>query len=203
MQEYQEAQLDKFLREERNDAIGWARELLQRSDWLILDTETTGLDSQAEVCQLAVLSPQGIVRLDTLVKPTRPIPDGASRIHGITDAMVETAPSFRDVGPNLSFLLEGNDLVVYNLAFDTRILAQSAQAVGLTWPLFGPVPYEKRHCAMVQYARWFGDWHDYHQSFTYQRLPTLAKGLAHSALTDCRSTLALIRQMAEAKLDEP
>src|SRR6185437_1044792 len=50
----------------------WARELLTRDDWVVLDTETTGLDAGAEVIDLAVLDRNGTVLLETLLRPLRP-----------------------------------------------------------------------------------------------------------------------------------
>jgi DNA polymerase III epsilon subunit-like protein len=44
---------------DRDKAILWARELMGRKDWLILDTETTGL-KDAEICQIGILSPSGL-----------------------------------------------------------------------------------------------------------------------------------------------
>ena len=54
----------------------------QASEWLlnchILDTETTGLDNQAEIVEISIIAQQGQVVLDTLVKPLRPIPADAT-----------------------------------------------------------------------------------------------------------------------------
>ena len=58
---------------------------------LILDTETTGLGDDAEVVELAVIDCAGAVLLDTLVRPSGPVPAEAAAIHGITDAMAANA----------------------------------------------------------------------------------------------------------------
>ena len=60
---------------------------------LILDTETTGLGDEAEICEIAVIRQDGSVVLDTLVRPTGKISEDATRVHGITDADVRDAPS--------------------------------------------------------------------------------------------------------------
>jgi DNA polymerase-3 subunit epsilon len=61
---------------------------MDRPNALILDTETTGLDGDAEVVELAVIDCAGSVPLDILVRPIGPIPVEAAAIHGITDAML-------------------------------------------------------------------------------------------------------------------
>ena len=45
---------DDFITEARHNAYVWARNLLSipASHWIILDTETTGLDESAEVIQI-------------------------------------------------------------------------------------------------------------------------------------------------------
>ena len=60
--------------------------------WVILDTETTGLDNTAEAIQIGVLAPDGNVLLNTLVNPICHIPENVTHIHGITNEMVEDAP---------------------------------------------------------------------------------------------------------------
>ncbi|HHQ4784521.1 TPA: hypothetical protein ACSPZU_004090, partial [Aeromonas veronii] len=48
------------------------------SNWLlncnILDTETTGLDDQAEIVEISIIDQLGKVVFDSLVKPQKPIP---------------------------------------------------------------------------------------------------------------------------------
>jgi hypothetical protein len=63
--------------EVHQEAIDWARELMGRQDWVLLNTETTGLGPDDEVVEIAVLDPTGRALLDTLVRPPRPIPPAA------------------------------------------------------------------------------------------------------------------------------
>ena len=178
----------------RKQAAIWSRELLERDPdtWVILDTETTGLGSDAQVIQIGVLDGRGNVLLDNvLVKPTQPIPSDATAIHHITNAMVRDAPSFTDVMPHLREVVEGKLLVIYNAQYDMRLLVQSGKAHN-----FGiQLGIEGFTCAMLQYAEWVGEWNDYHKSFRWQKL----QGGDHSALGDCRATLDVIRQMAESE----
>ena len=186
--------MDKeFFLRARQQAVSWARDLLKRdpATWVILDTETTGLGTDAQIIQIGVLDGMGNVLLDNvLVKPTKPIPADATAVHHITNAMVRDAPSFTDVMPHLHKVVEGKLLVIYNAQYDMRLLVQSGKAHN-----FGiQLGIEGFTCAMLQYAEWVGEWNDYRGSFRWQKL----QGGDHSALGDCRATLDVIRQMAES-----
>ena len=178
---------------DRLAAEGWARGLFRSGDeWVVVDTETTGLDPSAEAVQIAVLTLTGEVLLDTLVRPSQPIPWGASRVHGITDAHVVAAPTYAELHRELARLLERRSVVAYNAAFDERILRQTAARYGL------PAPRSRWECAMRQYARWRNEWDERKQDYRWHKLPLLAApGVrAHTASGDCRATLHVLRRMA-------
>lgn len=176
--------------EDRDKASEWARSLLACPDCAILDTETTGLSREDEIVQVAVLSADGRVLLDTLVRPTRSIPPDATAIHGITDRDVAGAPIFPEIYDQLRALLEANRIVIYNAEFDLRLLNQTLLKYGLPKWTFPP---DRVDCAMLRYSAWIGEiWGD--GSYKWQKLV----GGDHSALGDCRATLALIRRMAES-----
>jgi DNA polymerase III subunit epsilon len=177
--------------ETQEAAALWATKVLAQNDAFILDTETTGLDNRAEVCQIAIITMQGQILLNSLVKPTRPISANATRIHSITNAIVADAPTIADLAGQLREILGGATVVVYNSAFDLRILEQSLYAVRAPFelPLFGAYTYE---CAMEAYAAWVGEWNHYYGNYRYQPLP----GGDHTALGDCRATLGVLKRMA-------
>jgi DNA polymerase-3 subunit epsilon len=175
---------------DQEQASDWARKLLARTDVVILDTETTGLHGSAEIVQIAIIDLTGAVLLDTLVKPLRPIPMDATHIHGITDVMVDSAPTFDVLAPQLRELLSGLTCVVYNASFDERMLEQSARARELTYEV--PIFAADYTCAMEMWSQYVGAWSSYHQSYTWQKLP----GGDHSALGDACACLAVLRQMA-------
>ncbi|MEZ4497878.1 MAG: exonuclease domain-containing protein [Thermomicrobiales bacterium] len=64
----------EFRREDRDRAIAWARSVVSDSRVIYLDTETTGLDRTAEIIDIALVTNDGAVLFNTLVKPVRPIP---------------------------------------------------------------------------------------------------------------------------------
>jgi hypothetical protein len=52
-----------------------------------LGTETTGIDGDAEVIEIAIIDIRGYVLLDTLIRPQGDIPAEATAIHGINAAL--------------------------------------------------------------------------------------------------------------------
>ncbi len=123
-------------------------------------------------------------------------------IHGITDADVADAPTIADLLPQLRRLMAGKPVTSYNLAFDSRTLGQSIAAVSLEGPVDWRAPVE---CLMEMYAEWWGDWSDYHGSYTWQSLGTAldqcglhVDGQLHRALADAKGALELLRRMARS-----
>ena len=140
---------------DRAEAIRAARQLLERSPF-ILDTETTGLGSEAEVCEIAVVASDGRVMLDRRVCPSRPIPADATRIHGITDADVADAPRLNRL-TGLIRRLDNPDITIaiYNAEYDLRLIDQSLGSTNY-------LDRENTHCIMELYAQFYGDWDDWH-----------------------------------------
>ena len=107
-----------------------------------LDFETTDLDiSTARIVEVGVVSlscqrptsPTFTTLLDTLVDPGIPIPQAASRVHGISDARATMAPPTRDVLVRLLSILNDFDAVVgFNIDdYDWRVLAAECRRWGL------------------------------------------------------------------------
>ena len=111
-----------FIERDRVSAVLWAREQLSQNDWVILDTETTGL-YDAEIVEIAIIERTEETLLDTLIKPSIPIPAEVTEIHGITDEMVADAPTFPQVYPRIDAALKKKRVIIYNASFDIKILA--------------------------------------------------------------------------------
>lgn len=181
----------------RAQVIEWALETIRRSDVLYLDTETTGLGDRDELVDIAAVDNSGRVLLNTLIKPRQPIPARATEIHGITDEMVRTAPSWSDVYPRyLDLLASYRHVIVYNADFDQRMIQQTCIAVMLS------PPRATWHCAMKQYAAFAGLPSQYGHSFRWHQLGTAVSQLGvtlipdHSALADAQACREVVRAMA-------
>jgi len=176
----------------RTDCAETARSWLDEHP-VFLDTEATGTDDYAEICEIAVIAPNGEVMIDEVVRPSRPIPLSATDVHGISDADVEDAPTMADLEPELKEILIGSPCAIYNADFDTRLLRQSSSS---GWLLEWPHDPTRLHCVMELAARWHGDWSDHHQSYTWitQANAAIELGIDVDAIDD------LHRARADAEL---
>lgn len=174
-------------------------QMIQAGNWLILDTETTGLRAPAEIVQIAIIDPTGQVLLDTLIKPSRPIPADAIRIHGITNELVVGAPAWWLIADRVAGLIRGKNVITYNATYDRYMFHCSDDMCGL--PKREWKNLAAWHCAMLWYAERYGEWDDYHGNYKWQKLTNAMgyEGLpisnAHSALGDCQMTLSLINRL--------
>ena len=181
---------------DRHAAIAWAQAVLARKrGFVIMDTETTGLGEDAEIIQLAVIDLDGKTLFNENMQPTALalIPDEATAIHGLTMAELEGCPTFAELAEPLEAALGERDIIAYNAAFDSRMYRQTLALAG------GFEPLGVWTCAMLEYAKFVGEWNDYRQSYRWHKL----QGGDHTALGDCLATLALIQSMAEAPLAAP
>ncbi len=117
--------------------------LLDATRLAVLDTETTGLDVTQghQLVEVACVSLEGGRIEDTwssLVAPGRSIPPDAVAVHGISDAMVRTAPAPAEVASELRRRCAGLPLVLHHAAFDLPFLAALMSRTGQP-PLFNPV----------------------------------------------------------------
>ncbi|MCO8393893.1 MULTISPECIES: 3'-5' exonuclease [Burkholderia cepacia complex] len=168
------------------------------SNYIILDTETTGLDNTAEIVEISVINDQGEVLLDTLIKPTKPIPRDATAIHGITNEMVAEAPTYDQVHHHLIALLEQHTCYIYNSSYDTRLIRQTAGLYGLQFDS-SKCSFS---CVMEDYSDRFNDgyWskliHAYHHAISVTKSEPITLK-AHRALADCLMTLEVIKFMEQ------
>lgn len=184
----------------KEEAMAWVRERLSDPNTLIVDTETTGIlskDPNTEICQISIINTDGKPVLSMLLKPHAKIGEEAFGKHGITPEMVEDAPDFSEAAPILARIIAGKHLVAYNASFDIHLIIH----------LFGKYDIEPPEfdvsCAMEAYSKWCGNWDMRKNDWKWHKLPQLAFGQAHDALTDCQSTLLLMKKMIGDFTDEP
>lgn len=163
-----------------------------------LDTETTGLDANAEIIEIAVIDRSGKTLLDTLIKPSVPIPADASAIHGLFDSDVKNAPSFADVFEQVKAIFDSHLVLIYNASFDNRLIRQSAAVRGIE---FDAKQYATG-CLMDLYAEYYNEYNHYNKSYRWQSLSNAAyqcgieiEDTAHRARSDCLTALGVFEHM--------
>ncbi|MFG2463745.1 3'-5' exonuclease [Streptomyces sp. NPDC048523] len=161
-----------------------ARELLAPDAAVILDTETTDLPGQT--VEVAVIdAATGKKLMDTLVKPTEPISDGARWVHGITDEMVASARPFERILPRLRQVTKGKVICAYNADFDRGVVLGDVRRVGKK-PMHLE-PWDSWYCLMEAYKDWLG-------ASRWLRL-----GGRHRALGDCKSARKVLTRMSKGR----
>lgn len=168
---------------------------LEEAEFVAFDLETTGLFPVA--CRIVEfgavrfgLTGEELGSIEQLVDPECEIPWDATRVHGITNAMVRGMPKVAQVLPGFfEFLGERNTvLLAHNASFDLGFLAMAIGKLNLQ-----PPP----HCVLdnVQLAR------ASLRGLMSYRLETLARHLRvadseeHRALSDSRLLMHVFRRV--------
>jgi DNA polymerase III subunit epsilon len=102
--------------------------------YAIVDIETTGGYANANgITEVAILIHDGkeiVRRYETLVNPGMPIPVYISALTGISNEMVESAPSFGRVAAEIFDLLRDNIFIAHNVNFDYSFLRYHLSRAG-------------------------------------------------------------------------
>lgn len=158
-------------------------------EFVVLDTETTGLDvatdEVVEIAAVRVRDGREVDRFAALLRPTRPV-GGSVKVHGLTDERlaaegIPAAVAFARLG----VFVGDTPVAGHNLGFDLAMLKQNALL-----PCFDTLAVARRLLAAPSY-----------------RLADLATALglaatpSHRALDDVRATVALAGALAERAAD--
>ena len=165
-----------------DQAVTWARTMLQPHYAVVIDCETT--DLPGSICEVAVVDTQGRSLLNTLVNPKRPISPDASRVHNITDDMVIGAPCFREVLAKVLRVTSGRKVLAYNASFDYECIRSDSQRYDIdSEHLDDPDTWG---CIMRARSAWVGSPDHFYPL-----------GVAHRADGDAVAALAVLQAIAE------
>lgn len=173
---------------------------LDELEYAVVDLETTGMSPGeghrvTEVAAVEVSGGEVSGGFSTLVDPGRPIPPRVVELTGITDAMVDGAPSFEEVAGRLRGALEGRVFVAHNVPFDWRFLTEEIRRAG------GAPPEGPRLCTLRMARRAL-------PGLDSRGLDAVARHYGveiedrHRAAGDARATAAvLLRLLGEARAE--
>ncbi len=159
----------------------------------IIDLECTGRGwGQEKIIDVAifVLEDGEITdQLISLVNPECSIDPYVSKLTGITDKMVRTAPKFYELAKRILSITEGCTFVAHNIGFDYRVVQQEYEALGFE--------YHRATLDTIPYAeRIFPGWENYGLKTVAKELG-LVNSARHRAEGDARLTLELLKLLLE------
>lgn len=106
---------------------------------IVLDTETTGLDSAQDHRIIEIGCIELINRRKTdrvlhyYLNPERDIEDGAVDVHGIRSADLEGKPLFSEIAPALIEFLRDAEVIIHNAPFDVEFINSELRRLGPEW----------------------------------------------------------------------
>jgi DNA polymerase-3 subunit epsilon len=186
---------------------------------VVLDTETTGPNKKDgdRLLQISAVKLHNLKftgeTFNTYVNPQgREITYDSFKIHGITKAMVEHAPLYRDVHQPLVDFIDDAMLVIHNAPFDLEFLGDAAKEIGQRFE------YEAKDTTDMSVDRWPGQ--PVNLNAVIKRLglitdesglreiirgipwdteiPIIDRSVRHDALVDCLWTAIAFLNLAQA-----
>ena len=106
---------------------------------IVLDTETTGLESSQghriiEIGCVEIVNRRLTARrYQQYINPQREIDAGAMEVHGITLADLAERPPFADIATEFLEFVRGAELVIHNAPFDVGFLNKELALLGPAW----------------------------------------------------------------------
>ena len=105
--------------------------LLELDEFISFDLETTGLnpdkDKITEIAACRFINGEFTEEFTTLINPGIPIPKNITALTGITNKMVEAAPSINDALPDFMKFIGSTPLVAQNINFDYNFINKNLQ----------------------------------------------------------------------------
>lgn len=184
--------------------------------FVVLDTETTGLSSaRDEIIEVAAIKYKAFEPTEifqTLIKPKKDIPQEATAINGICYAMVENAPMFYMILPELQEFVNGYNIIGHNLEFDLKFLYRAGLNIEDKHRKFYCTKELAKSCLKApkyKYDKSTGEYQqDYNSDYDVEdyKLDTLCKAFKiyraqeHRALGDAFDTARLFKEICEYKI---
>ncbi|NJN27550.1 MAG: GIY-YIG nuclease family protein [Cyclobacteriaceae bacterium] len=117
--------------------------------YTIIDIETTGGTARSHrIIEIAIVTyadGQVVDRYATLINPMKFVPAFISSLTGITNEMVEHAPTFEEVAETILSKTEGQIFVAHNVNFDFSFLKQEFNILG--------IKFERKKLCTVRLAK--------------------------------------------------
>ncbi len=157
--------------------------------YVAFDLETTGLDpANAQIIEIGavkIVEGQEVDSFQTLVNPGCHIPEAATAINHITDAMVSSAPVYSVSVPRFADFMGDLPCVAHNASFDVKFLCAAFVSLGIEKTLV--------YADSLKMARQHFRGLENHKLGTVCQAIGYQIGQAHRALDDARAVNAIVQ----------
>lgn len=162
------------------------------TDYVTIDLETTGLDpNEDEIIEFAavrVVEGKVADTFSSLANPRRSIPEEITKLTGITNDMLSTAPDVADVLRDFLAFVGNNVVIGHNVSFDVNFLYDSCERHS-----FGP--FTNDHVDTLRISRKCTEGSKNHKLDTLLKHYDIVNDNAHRALSDALCTQKLYEAM--------
>ncbi len=124
---------------------------MERDRVLFFDLELTGVYDHDEIISVSITNANGEVLMDTLVKPLRKKKwNRTEKIHGISPAMVQDAPTLDELVPTIKEMFEHADnLIAFGVSTDYSHIKYIYESLSEQEAL-----HKKTRCASIEFVRY-------------------------------------------------
>ncbi|MBS7400982.1 MAG: hypothetical protein KIG16_00520 [Eubacteriales bacterium] len=162
------------------------------NDYVVIDIETTGLDPQYdEIIELGALKVKnGVVvgSFSKLIKPKNPISEFITQLTGISNTMVENAPSIEEELPNYLKFINEQNIVGHNVNFDINFIYDNSIEILNT-------PFQNDYIDTLRLSRRLYPNLDNHKLTTVCDYLKVSDNIHHRALSDCQLTFEIYEKI--------
>ncbi len=162
-------------------------------NFVILDTETTGLNNDDEVCELGIIDSDGNVLFHSYYYPEKEVDPGAAKVNHLSkEKLAKYGKLNAEEWDKIVKAIGGKVIVGHNIPYDVRLITQSLKKNGYDGPLdalnntVDTIAIAKRHIKS--------------KSYSLNNLTTLigiTREEQHDAVDDCRMTLEFINRLED------
>lgn len=169
------------------------RDLYKLKNYVVLDTETTGLSYETEeIIEIAiakVCDGELVDEFSSLVNPGKKLSARITKITGITDSDLADAPSFREIAQQIVDFIGASVILAHNASFDLNFLCRALDQCKIS--------YSFECLDTVQVAKKAYPGFENHKLETLIHKLGLADSQTHRAMDDVRCTLKLFQGICE------
>ena len=154
-----------------------------KDKYVILDTETTGLNNDDQIIEIAIIDMNGNALLNTRVYTETPISPEAYAVHHIKKEDLIGKPTIKELAPKIEEIFKDKTVLIYNESFDCRMLKQSGYNMEF-----------KSECMMYLYMDYIDSerWVGLQRAMEYEGIDIIQE---HNVYGDCICVLELIKKI--------